>query len=59
MKAKSNARESKVWLVCQYCRMAKSDVRERQDPYKADVCNDSKATHVACDKCDQERTDDT
>ena len=43
---------------CESCQERKADVKKRPDAYAQDVNNDPDATHVSCDDCDYERTQD-
>ena len=48
--------EEKDCLECSICGKKKPDVYERADGYARDVGGDEDATHIACEKCDNENT---
>ena len=43
---------------CSVCGLAKRDVRERPNAYAQDIYNELSATHVVCDKCDEQNRAD-
>lgn len=45
-------------MICPYCGKDKPDVCERDDNYAQDVHNEEGATHIACDNCDEQCTND-
>lgn len=50
--------ESQTWLACEICHLSRPDVVERPDYFARDVNNEADAVYVACDPCDQKRSED-
>ena len=44
-------------MTCEFCKEDKADVRVRQDPFAAEVC-DTDWRVPMCDSCERDRADD-